>query len=90
MNELAVTLTVEQLADLVRASVREEIAKTAPAAAQEVLTLEGCAELLNLSTKTVRELERTQGLPSHSLSTKDRRFRRSEVLEWLSKRGRAA
>jgi predicted DNA-binding transcriptional regulator AlpA len=90
MNDLAVTLTVEQLKALIRESVREEVAKAPAAPAPEVLTLEGCADLLDLSTKTVSKLEREAGLPSHELSPGDRRFRRSEVLAWLSARGRAA
>ena len=88
MSNLAVSLTVEQLGDLVSSRVREELAKTIFSEVPEVMTLEACAKFMDLSTKTVARLEREEGLPSHYLSPSDRRFRRSEVLAWLSARGK--
>jgi excisionase family DNA binding protein len=70
----------------VRASVRAELASAPAAPLPEVLTLQQCAELLDLSTKTVTRLERAEELPAHYLSPTERRFRRSEVLAWLSAR----
>lgn len=86
MTDLAVSLTVSELRELVGASVRDELAKSPAQPLPEVLTLQQCAELLDVSTKTVTRLEREAGLPARYLSPTDRRFRRSEVLAWLSAR----
>ena len=82
---LAVTLTVEELGALVRDSVKAELSKLSAAAPHEVLTLTQVAELLHRSEKTVMEsLVEERHLPVHYISEREPRFRRSEVLVWLS------
>lgn len=86
MSELAVTLTVEQLAELVKKSVREELAKSAPGVAKEVLTLQEAAEFLGRHPRKISELIEQEGLPAHYISEREPRFKRVELLEWLGKR----
>lgn len=88
MNALAVTLTVEQLGELVEQSVQRVLAASPPNPLPEVLDLKACAELLQLNPKTVTKLALHAGLPVHYLSEREPRFRRSEVLAWVSSRGR--
>jgi len=54
------------------------------AAAPEVLTADECAELLRVSRKTITTYVEQRGLPAHRLG-QEFRFRRSEILDWLSK-----
>lgn len=83
MSDLAVTLTVEQLREIVRASVREELAKSSPAAAKEVLTLQEAAEFLGRHPRKISELIESEGLPAHYISEREPRFKRVELLDWL-------
>ena len=83
---LAVTLTVEQLADLVRKAVREELSTVKRASeASEILTRTQAAELLSVNAHQIPKLIK-QGLPAHRFgpTKKQWRFRRSEVLEWIA------
>lgn len=86
MNELAVTLTVEQLRELVRAECERAAANASVKPPSEVMTLEQCAELLHRHPKIVMKMTRESGLPVHFISDREPRFRRSEVLEWLNSR----
>jgi hypothetical protein len=86
MNELAVTLTVEQLRLLVASAVREELAKQPLVAPPEVLTLQDAADMLHRHPKIVTKLVREEGLPCHFISEREPRFRRSEILAWLGSR----
>ena len=52
----------------------------------EVLDRAGVAALLGVSDRTVSTFVETEGLPAHKIGAQTLRFRRSEVLEWLSKR----
>jgi excisionase family DNA binding protein len=70
-----------------RTIVREALEQYTPSAQPpEVLTRQTCAELLHVSMATLDRLVRLENLPAHRLGD-HRRFRRSEVLQWLSARG---
>ena len=86
MSELAVTLTVEQLKELVKESLRAELEKMPLVVPPEVLTLTEAAELLRRHPKIVTKLVREDDLPVHYISEREPRFRRSELLAWLDKR----
>jgi len=84
MSRLAVTLTVDELADLVRTQVRFELAQGAIESAREVLMLKEVAELLGRHPKVVMaQLVAKKGLPVHFISEREPRFKRAEVLAWL-------
>jgi hypothetical protein len=83
MSTLAVTLTVEQLADLVRAQVAAELAKLPTYGAKEVLNLQEVAELLDRHPRSIKGLIDEKGLPVHFISDREPRFKRAEVLAWL-------
>ena len=83
MSRLAVTLTVEELTDLVRGAVRKELAAVALYDAKEVLDLAETAKLLGRHPKVVAALVREKGLPAHYISEREPRFKRAEVLAWL-------
>lgn len=79
-----VVVTPEQLTELVRAAVREEVSKLPVAHAKEVMTVQEVAELLNRHPKVVTgELVKHRGLPVHYISAHEPRFKRAEVLAWL-------
>lgn len=80
---LAVTLTVEELGEVVATRVRHELSLVKLAAAKEVLDLTETAELLGRHPKVVASLVREKGLPAHYISEREPRFKRSEVLAWL-------
>lgn len=80
-RELVVTLTTEQLKELLREAVRETVTQNAP---KEVLFLDEVAEMLGFNAQTVmRTLVRERGLPVHYITEKAPRFYRAEVLEWF-------
>lgn len=81
---LVVTLTTDQLAELLEQANARALAKLAAEQQAEVLDLRECASLLKCTTKTVTSRVRERGLPCHYISPSDPRFRRSEVLAWLS------
>ena len=83
VSRLSVTLTVDELADLVRTQVRLELAQCAIESAREVLMLKEVAELLGRHPKVVATLVRDKGLPAHYISDREPRFKRAEVLAWL-------
>jgi adenylate kinase len=83
MSELAVTLTVDQLRDLMRSAAREAVAQVQFNPAREVMTLAQCAEFLDRHPKVITQLVREKGLPAHFISEREPRFKRSEVLTWL-------
>ena len=86
---MSVTLTVEELALLVRDAVRSEMRLRAAedvTEAPEVMTREQVGELLQVHPKVVSEYITTKGLPGFKVGP-HWRFRRSEVLHWLDKEG---
>lgn len=81
---LAVTLTVDELRALVRDEVRAAIPTPVPESA-EILTREQVATLLQVNAHHIPLLIKKHGLPAHRLGNQWR-FRREEVLGWLSTR----
>ena len=82
--QLVVTMTAEQLERLLERASEKALAEAIANQAKEVLDLRECAALLKRNTKTVTRLVETRGLPCHYISGNEPRFRRTEVLEWLS------
>jgi len=80
---LAVTLTIEELSELVRDQLRAELERVKLGSAKEVLTLSEAAEFLDRHPKKVMELVRAKRLPAHYISEREPRFKRSELLGWL-------
>jgi excisionase family DNA binding protein len=81
-----VLLTPEELEARVERAVRKAIAEARPdAAAPAILTRKGVAELLCVEEHHVRRLIERDGLPAHRIGAQWR-FRRTEVLEWISSR----
>lgn len=86
VTETAIGLPL--MLDAVRAVLRDELGElrreltTQFATADEVLTMNGVAKLLGVSSKTVLKWIRTQGLPASGVGVQ-RRFRRSEVIRWI-------
>ncbi len=78
-SELAVTLTVAQLAELVEDAVRKASGSGGPS---DVMTREQVAGLLGLHPNVVGKMVKTRGLPAHRIGN-GLRFLRSEVLAWL-------
>lgn len=83
MTAVAV-LTPDEVRELVRSVVREELAHYQDPV-REVLTTERVAEMLNVHPKTVAKLVAREGLPAHRLG-REYRFNRAEVLDWLDAR----
>lgn len=81
MSDPIVVLTQDQLRELLSEAVSEAVkAHTGDA----VLDEDECSHLLKVSKSTVRRYVRDRGLPAHPLSERELRFKRSEVLEWIS------
>ena len=80
---LAVTLTIEQLSELVREQLRAELERVKLSGIKEVLTLSEAAEFLDRHPKKVMELVRAKHLPAHYISEREPRFKRTELLGWL-------
>lgn len=78
MSALAVTLTTEQLADLIRAAVRAELAEQRPKPLASVLTSEEAANFLKLPIDTLRKRVRKGEIPSFKIGAL-LRFRVSEL-----------
>jgi hypothetical protein len=83
VNNLAVTLTVDELRALVLNATREAVAHVQAHPAREVMTLTQCAEFLERHPKVVTQLVREKGLPAHYISEREPRFMRAEVIAWL-------
>jgi hypothetical protein len=82
--QLIVTLTTDQLAELVETSAARAVEKLVANQQAEVLDLEECAALLKRNEKIVMGvLVKKRGLPVHYISEREPRFKRSEVLNWL-------
>ncbi len=82
--QLIVTLTTDQLSQLVETSAARAVEKLVANQQNEVLDLEGCAALLKRSEDVVmRVLVKHKGLPVHYISDREPRFVRQEVMAWL-------
>lgn len=83
-TQLVVTLTTEQLSELVETSAARAVEKLVANQQQEVMNLTQCAKLLGRNEEVViRVLVKKKGLPVHYISDREPRFKRSEVLAWL-------
>ena len=82
---LAVTLTVDQLSELIRGAVADAVAEMVPGQGPgEVLTRTEAAAFMRCSLTQLDRLSRTDGLPFHLLGD-SRRFLRSELLDYLTR-----
>jgi len=74
--------------DAVRAVVRDEMddlrreLSTQVTGADEIMTMDGVARLLRVSSKTVLSWIRARGLPAAKIGV-EWRFRRSAVVRWI-------
>ncbi len=82
---LVVTLRVDELEQLVRKAVREEVAEKLGANELEQLTRAQIAEAFQVSGKHVLTMIRTQGLPVVRFGS-DLRFPKAAVIAWLKER----
>ena len=80
---LALNLTVEELAELMREQLRTELERMKLGGTKEVLTLSEAAEFLDRHPKKIMELVRAKRLPAHYISEREPRFKRAELLVWL-------
>ena len=81
-----VVVTRDDLRELLREAVREGSKdKSEP----EILTLDQVADLLQVTTVSVRKYMLKQNLPAMRLGPREWRFRRSEILKWLDEEGKA-
>lgn len=87
MTSLAVTLTTEQLEQLVTNATAKALAEIQASSEPEVMTLAECSKLLRRHRRVVMELVRDEELPAYYISEREPRFLRSEVLAWLKSRG---
>lgn len=83
-QNFVVSLTTEQLGEILEQASARALAKVISQQHAEVLDIGECAALLKCTRKTVSKYVATRGLPCHYISPQDPRFRRSEVLTWLS------
>lgn len=81
-----VVLTAEQLRSIVSEAVDTALTKVGAYNDHDVMNLEHVAELLGVSTKTVRKMVTAEGLPTLRKVGKLWRFSRKEVQGWLAKR----
>jgi len=87
MSDLAVTLTVEQLRDLVSVAVAVVLEEHSPGSSpSEIMTRTEAASFLRCSLGQLDRLARDGGLPFHRLGDA-RRFVRTDLLEWLKRQG---
>lgn len=84
-ENLVVTLTSEQMSELVAKSVEGVVERIVASQQKEVMTLAECAAFLGRNEEVVvRVLVKKKGLPVHYISEREPRFRRAEVLDWLA------
>jgi hypothetical protein len=83
VSDLAVTLTIAQLRELVTNAAKDAVAQVQAHPVREVMTLQQCAEFLERHPKVVMQLVREKDLPAHFISEREPRFKRAEVLAWL-------
>jgi hypothetical protein len=85
VNKLAV-LTAEELAEVVRSVLAEELAERLPKTGPTLLDRRGLAAELGCGVDTLDKLRR-EGLPTLMLGDSPR-FELAAVLEWLRERNR--
>ena len=80
-----VTLTEAELAALLERAAVAALAHAEPP--REILNTEEAADLLRVDPDTVLRWVQKLGLPAHVCGKREYRFRRSELVEWLTKAG---
>lgn len=80
-DALVVSLTVEQLEELVERAAAKAVAALVPT---DKLNTEDAARLLSLHPKVLERKARDGGVPAERLG-REWRFDRRELLEWLRK-----
>ncbi len=85
MGDAVLLISREQLKELVREAVREEIGAPRVAEEREVLTREQAAELLQIHPDILVRYVRNESLPAQKIGP-EWRFMRSELLAWLEAR----
>jgi excisionase family DNA binding protein len=87
-GKMLVMLTAAELEQLleqrVRSAIRDEVERLCE---PRFLTIAEVAEMLRLSTKTVTNLVRKEGLPVARQLGRELRFERDRVVEWMRARG---
>lgn len=81
-----VTVTLDELAAVVRAAVADALAEHEPAAAPTLLDREACARMLGVSLGTLDRLRR-EGMPELRVGDAPR-YEADAVIAWLRGRGR--
>lgn len=85
MNEPAKDLVLTMTKQELLACVQDALNKAAATPPKEVLDMKEAAELFDVHTTTLmRKLVRERGCPVHYIGPQDPRFRRSELIEWLT------
>ena len=82
--------TADELAAIIETAVASALAKARPSEPSEIMTAEQVAELVQVCVETVPRLVRNAGLPEIRAIGNHRRFRRSEVIEWMTARRKSA
>lgn len=86
-SDLLVTMTKSELAAVVESALKR--AAVVAAAEPEILDLNETAKFIGVHPRTVMgKLVRERGFPVHYLGPQVPRFRRSEILAWLSDQSR--
>jgi excisionase family DNA binding protein len=78
-------MSPDDIREIVRSVMREELANHHQNPGSEVLTAEHVAEMLEVHVRTVAKLVVRDGLPARRLG-REYRFSRAEVLAWLEER----
>ena len=79
-------LSRDEVLALMGAALRAHL--EAGASEPEILTLEQAAALLQMDPVSVRKYVRKLDLPAHKLGDREWRFKRSEIMAWLSAQAR--
>lgn len=82
-------LSPDELEALIMAAVDRALAKTRPLPESEIMTCDQVAELLHVHPFTIPKLI-DDGLPELRRIGTHRRFRRSEVVKWMTDRKKTA
>lgn len=83
MSEMLVQLTAEQLRELVRSAVRDELRDRPVKAKPTVLDSDEAADFLRLPVDTLRKRVRAGEIPSFKIGSL-LRFRVAELEQWIA------
>ncbi len=85
--DMLVQLSTEQLEQLLRKCVREELEQRGYAAEDEILDKERAAKMFDVSTRTVTNWMRRQAMPHHKGHGGHVYFKRAELATWSEEHG---